>query len=122
MNEITTFKVAQSSTDMSKKIYSVIGATGKYIPTNIIPNEVFLNNHFTDNSGKKFSESNVEIIEKFEQITTINQRRFANDNLTTSDIGWLAAEDTLNSSGIDRESLDYIIFAQNFGELKHGNT
>ena len=112
----------KSSTDMSKKIYSVICATGKYIPTNIIPNEVFLNNHFTDNSGKKFSQSNVEIIEKFEQITTINQRRFANDNLTTSDIGWLAAEDALNSSRIDRESLDYIIFAQNFGELKHGNT
>ena len=81
-----------------------------------------MNNRFTDNSGKTFSQSNVEIIEKFEQITTISQRRFADDNLTTSDIGWLAAEDALNSSGIDRESLDYIIFAQNFGELKHGNT
>ncbi len=107
---------------MSKKIYSVICGTGKYIPTNIISNEVFLNNHFTDNSGKTFSQSNIEIIEKFEQITTINQRRFADDNLTTSDLGWLAAEDALNSSGIERESLDYIIFAQNFGELRHGNT
>jgi 3-oxoacyl-[acyl-carrier-protein] synthase-3 len=107
---------------MSKKIYSVICGTGKYIPTNIIPNEVFLDNHFTDASGKAFSHSNIEIIEKFEQITTINQRRFADNNLTTSDLGWLAAEDALNSSGIERESLDYIIFAQNFGELRYGNT
>jgi len=122
LNSKPNLRLYQNSTDMSKKIYSVICGTGKYIPTNIIPNEVFLNNRFTDNSGKTFSQSNVEIIEKFEQITTISQRRFADDNLTTSDIGWLAAEDALNSSGIDRESLDYIIFAQNFGELKHGNT
>ncbi|MAJ50943.1 MAG: 3-oxoacyl-ACP synthase [Flammeovirgaceae bacterium] len=106
---------------MSEKTYSVICGTGKYIPTKIISNEAFLNNHFTDASGKAFSEPNVEIIEKFEQITTIRQRRYADDNMTTSDLGWLAAEDALKSSGVERENLDYIIFAHNFGELRNGN-
>ena len=107
---------------MSEKTYSVICGTGKYIPTKIIPNDAFLGNHFTDASGQTFTQSNIDIIEKFEQITTISQRRYADDNMGTSDLGWLAAEDALKSSEVNREELDYIIFAHNFGELKHGNT
>ena len=34
---------------------------------------------------------------------------------------YLAAEDALTSSGIDRESLDYIIVAHNFGDVRAGN-
>ena len=41
--------------------------------------------------------------------------RIAPDELNTSDIATLAAENALE--GIDRETLDYIIVAQNFGDL-----
>ena len=58
---------------------------------------------------------------KFEAITEISERRYADDDQLTSDLATLAAEDALRSSGIDRESLDYLIVAHNFGDVAHDN-
>ena len=44
------------------------------------------------------------------------------DHLKTSDIATMAAEDALSDAGIDRESLDYIIVAHNFGDVAKGDT
>jgi 3-oxoacyl-[acyl-carrier-protein] synthase-3 len=41
------------------------------------------------------------------------------NGLTTSDIAYMAAKDALN--GVDRESLDYIMVAQNLGDVKPDN-
>jgi 3-oxoacyl-[acyl-carrier-protein] synthase-3 len=60
------------------------------------------------------------IIEKFKAITGISERRYIQDNLTTSDIAHFAAEKAIKDAGIDRESLDYIIVAHNYGDVKHG--
>lgn len=106
---------------MSKKIYSVITGTGKYIPEEVVNNEAFLNNEFYDSSGSLINKPNSEIIEKFKAITTIKERRYVTDDLVTSDIGFFAAEDALLSSGIDKETLDYIIVAHNFGDVAIGN-
>ena len=58
---------------------------------------------------------------KLREITEISERRYAADDQVTSDLATLAAEDALTSSGIDRESLDYIIVAHNFGDVRHDN-
>ncbi len=106
---------------MHNSIYSVITGTGKYIPTKLVKNEDFLNNEFYDSSGSKLQKSNQEIIDKFEEITTITERRYITDDLKTSDIAYFAAKDALKSSKLDKETLDYIIVAHNFGDTKPDN-
>jgi 3-oxoacyl-[acyl-carrier-protein] synthase-3 len=106
---------------MSSKIYSIITGTGKYIPSRKVKNEDFLNNEFYDTYGKKSEKANQEIIEKFKEITTIAERRHVSKDLVTSDIAFFAAEDAIKSSKINKEELDYIIVAHNFGDVKSDN-
>jgi 3-oxoacyl-[acyl-carrier-protein] synthase III len=106
---------------MDKKIYSVIVGTGCYIPEKIVRNEDFHNYVFYESSGKIMEKPVSEITQKFEEITGIKERRYVTDELLTSDISYLAAKDALDSSGIDMESLDYIICAHNFGDVKSDN-
>jgi 3-oxoacyl-[acyl-carrier-protein] synthase-3 len=106
---------------MNGAVYSVITGTGSYIPTRNIMNKDFLINEFYDETGKKLEKENQEIIDKFFEITTIAERRYANDNLATSDIAYYAAIEAIKSAEIDKEELDYIIFAHNFGDVKSTN-
>ena len=103
------------------QICSVISGTGSYIPSGLIPNENFLNNEFFTSDGKRLEKTNQAIIEKFQEITEIAERRYITDNLVLSDIALSAAEDALDSSNIDKESLDYLIVAHNFGNVKADN-
>lgn len=102
-------------------IFSVITGTGSYIPPIGISNRYFLSNKFYDADGNKIDKPNKEIIQKFEEITGIKKRRYAAPHQNTSDLGFRAARDALKSSGIDKESLDYIIFAHNFGDISKDN-
>ncbi len=106
---------------MSGAHYSVIVATGRYIPTRVVKNEVFLKHKFYSSSGEKLIKPNMEIIDKFRQITEIEERRYVEDDLVASDIGFIAASNALESSGISKEELDYIIVAHNFGDVKKSN-
>jgi len=106
---------------MNNTIYSVITGTGSYIPKTIIPNEKFLESEFYDSDGKKNEKDNQHIIDKFLEITTISERRYVSDDLVTSDIAFFAAEEAIASAGIDKEELDYIIVAHNFGDVKSNN-
>lgn len=106
---------------MDKPVYSVITGTGSYIPPEKIRNEDFLNNEFYDTDGKKLHKENREIIDKFFEITTISERRYVTGEQVTSDIAYLASLEAIKSAGIDREALDYIIFAHNFGDIKSSN-
>jgi 3-oxoacyl-[acyl-carrier-protein] synthase-3 len=67
------------------------------------------------------SANNPHTIDRFREITEIGERRWVEDDQLTSDIGHLAAEKALESAGIDRESLDYVIFAHNFGDVLTDN-
>jgi 3-oxoacyl-[acyl-carrier-protein] synthase-3 len=95
---------------------SVITRTGSYIPDNRIPNTQFLGKTFFDAHGKRLQRPNPEIIRKLHEITGIEERRYASDDMVTSDIAFRAAEAALK--GVDRESLDYIIVAHNFGDVQ----
>lgn len=106
---------------MNNSIRSVITGTGSYIPENIVTNEDFLTHSFLERNGESFEKSNEEIIEKFREITGIGERRYADDNMVASDLAVLAAEQALANAGMDREQLDYIIIAHNFGDIRADN-
>ncbi|MBN1102198.1 MAG: ketoacyl-ACP synthase III [Deltaproteobacteria bacterium] len=97
----------------------MITATGSYIPTLKVTNDHFQSHAFFDGDGTKIDLPNTEIIRKFQEITCINERRYVTEDLNTSDIAFLAAENALE--GMDRESLDYIIVGQNLGEVKQNS-
>jgi len=106
---------------VSKNINSVITGTGSYIPSRKVSNKDFLNHDFYDSDKKKIEKTNEETVGKLEEITGIIERRYVPDDLVTSDIAFFAAKDALKSSMIDKESLDYIIVAHNFGDVKPDN-
>jgi 3-oxoacyl-[acyl-carrier-protein] synthase III len=102
-------------------MHSIIAGTGSYIPKKKIPNENFYSHEFYTAQGEKFHKAIKETVAKFEEITNIHERRYVTDELVTSDIAFLAALDALESSGIDKETLDYIIVAHNFGDVPADN-
>ena len=105
-----------------KKIYSIITGTGSFIPARKMTNKDFLSHEFYDTSGSKLPNPNQEIVDKFLEITTISERRYADEDHTTSDLGLFAAQKAIEDAGIDKEELDYIIFAHNFGDTHvHNN-
>lgn len=100
-------------------IQTMISGTGRYIPTVVVPNDHFLQHEFHGPDRQRIDKPNAEILEQFETITGIHERRYVSDDLVTSDIAAEAAEDALSSSGIDRESIDCILVAHNFGNVRH---
>lgn len=100
---------------------SIITGTGSYIPTNKVPNSDFLNHTFLTADGKPFDKSNEEIIQKFSEITGIKERRYAADDMLSSDMGAKAGEKALKSAGLDPNELDYLIVAHNFGDIQEQN-
>lgn len=105
---------------MQTNIRSVIAGTGSYIPDTIITSTHFINHQFFEKDGRPVTKSNPIILEQFKNITEIEERRYAHADQNTSDLAFLAAKDALNSSGIDAETLDYIIVAHNFGDIADG--
>ncbi len=103
-------------------IKSVIIGTGSYIPEVKVANAVFADHLFLEKGGAVLKHDNSLIIEKFQEITGIAERRYARDNQQASDLGTLAAERAIKAAGIDKETLDYIIVAHNFGNVAHGST
>ncbi len=94
-----------------------ITGTGSYIPAVSIPNTNFAEHEFLNADGSPFKHSNGLIIEKFEAITGISKRRYAEKHLKTSDIAFLAAEKAIHDANLDKEELDHIIVAHNFGDV-----
>lgn len=96
---------------------TVITGTGSYIPTDIKTNDHFTSNTFFTEDSQLMAAAPAEIVEKLRKITGIAERRYVTDDLNTSDIAALAAKEALSDSGIDAETLDMIIVAQNFGNI-----
>lgn len=106
---------------MHQTIRSVITGTGSYIPSRKVPNSDFLDHTFLNNEGEPFDKTNKEIIQKFAEITGIQERRYAADDILASDMAAKAGEKALESAGIDADELDYIIVAHNFGDISADN-
>ena len=97
-----------------------ITGSGSYIPTEIVSNKDFSQHAFLNDDGTPFPHPNDIVAEKFLEITGIQERRYVTDDLQTSDIGFIAAKKAIEEAKIDPETLDYIIFAHNFGNVKKG--
>tara|TARA_B100001248_G_scaffold262047_1_gene255758 strand:- start:687 stop:1742 length:1056 start_codon:yes stop_codon:yes gene_type:complete len=96
-----------------------ITGTGSYIPSLIKKNSDFRGHSFYTIEGNAIDTPTDIIVEKFKGITGISERRYAKKHLKTSDLGAEAAEKAILDAKIDKESLDYIICAHNFGDVKH---
>lgn len=97
-----------------------ITGSGSYIPTETVSNQDFSNHIFLNEDGTPFAQPNEVITQKFKGITGIEERRYVTDDLLTSDIAVKAAQKAIEDAKIDPETLDYIIFAHNFGNVKKG--
>jgi 3-oxoacyl-[acyl-carrier-protein] synthase III len=106
---------------MKKEIYSVITGSGSYLPAVVVKNSQFMESEFYEPTGEKIAKHNEEIVQKFKEITEIEERRYIEDGHVTSDMGYFAALEAIESAKIDKESLDYIIVAHNFGDVAYGS-
>ncbi len=97
-----------------------ITGSGSYLPEIIVSNLDFSNHHFMNEDGTPFAYNNETVIGKFKGITGIEERRYADSSIITSDMAYLASDKAIKNAGIDPESLDYIIVAHNFGDIKSG--
>lgn len=97
-----------------------IAGIGSYIPEKKVSNTDFGEHVFLNEDGTAFGYPNEVVIKKFKGITGIEHRRYAEDHLNSSDLAFLASQKAIENAGIDPETIDYIIFAHNFGDVKHG--
>ena len=97
-----------------------ISGIGSYIPEKSVSNTDFSNHVFLNEDGSPFGYPNEVVVNKFKSITGIENRRYANNQYTSSDLGYFAAKKAIENAKIDPETIDYIIFAHNFGDVKHG--
>lgn len=102
-------------------IRTVIVGSGAYIPEELIENQDFLKNSFYTPDGLPFENSTEEIIEKFYAITGIRERRYASKEILNSDMATIAGEKAIESAHIDKEEIDQIIVAHNFGDVSSQN-
>lgn len=101
---------------MNSKIIGV----GNCIPSETITNLYFDKHVFLDDKGILLKDDNFSLSEKLKKITGIEERRYASGDQVTSDLGLIAAQAAIEDSKIDPETLDYIIFAHNFGDVRFG--
>ncbi len=97
-----------------------ITGSGSYIPTEIVSNKDFAQHVFLNDDGSPFAHPNDVVAKKFLEITGIQERRYVKDDLLSSDIATIAAKKAIEDANIDPETLDYIIFAHNFGNVRKG--
>ncbi len=99
---------------------AVITGTGSYIPDVIKTNADFTIHNFYAEDNVKIETSPKEVVEKFELITGIAERRYASADMESSDMAAIAAKRAIEDANCDPETLDQIIVAHNFGNvLKH---
>lgn len=99
--------------------YSVFTGTGSLLPPRRVKNEEFIEHEFFLDYGEPLDPAdNDRVVAKFRDITEISERRYATDDLVASDLGADAAALALSDADTDPETLDYVIFAHNFGDVR----
>lgn len=84
---------------------------GSYIPTQTITNLYFKDYQFLNEDGIALKQKSEFIANKLKDITGIHERKYVETD---------AAQRAIENSKIDPETIDYIIFAHNFGDVKFG--
>jgi 3-oxoacyl-[acyl-carrier-protein] synthase III len=97
---------------------SIIIGTGCYIPTVVVKNSDFIDHSFFEKDNSAIDSPGEVVIDKFREITGIAERRWVTDEQDCSHIATIAAQAAIKDAGIDPETIDHIIVAQNFGDVK----
>lgn len=98
----------------------LITGTGRSIPAVVADHNYFRDAEFFDAEKQPVNQSGIEAAKKLESITGIAERRYAGDGVITSDMATEAAQLAISDAGINPETIDQIILAHNFGDLKQG--
>lgn len=99
---------------------SVILGTGSYIPEHVQHNDDFGHHRFFNENQELINHPTEVVTRKFQEITGIQERRYITENQLSSDIGAIAAERAIKDAGINKEDIDQVIVAHNFGDVvKH---
>jgi len=99
------------------QLRTVIIGTGSYIPPHIKTNKDFAEQDFYGEDHQKIAAPSAEIVEKFKDITGIEERRYVGNEFKSSDMGLIAAKHAIDDAGVDPETIDQIIVAHNFGNV-----
>jgi len=102
---------------MQHQITTVITGSGSYIPDFVKTNKDFTGHNFYAEDNTALDIEPHIIVEKFKQITGIEERRYAPDEIDSSDMAAIAAQKAIDDSGCDPETIDQIIVAHNFGNV-----
>lgn len=97
-----------------------ITGVGSFIPENVVNNTDFADHIFLNEDGTPLSQPNDVVIGKFKDITGIAARRYLDDDMSSSDMAFIAGKRAIENARIDPETLNYIIVAHNFGDVKKG--
>ncbi len=103
-----------------KCINTVIKGTGSYIPEYKIENKEYVTSKFFEKDQSLIKGTGEEIVSKFKDITGIAERRWVKSHQTCSEIATRAAKQAIDSAEIDKETIDHIIVATNFGDVIEG--
>ncbi|MFM7645704.1 MAG: 3-oxoacyl-ACP synthase III family protein [Sphingomonadales bacterium] len=98
-------------------LQTVITGTGCFIPPVIKSNHDFVRQPFYAEDGSSIDAPGEEIVQKFQDITGIEERRYASEQMTCSDMAIEAATLAIADSCVDPETLDQLIVAHNFGNV-----
>ena len=99
---------------------TIIIGSGCFIPEVIKTNRDFAISDFYSEDHHRIDSPPEIIVQKFQEITGIEERRYAPQGMDNSDMGVLAAKIALEDSGIDPETIDQLIVAHNYGNVvKH---
>ncbi|HRI19893.1 MAG TPA: ketoacyl-ACP synthase III [Panacibacter sp.] len=96
---------------------TVITGTGCYIPAEIKTNTDFAAYEFYSEDHQHIKANAIDVAEKLKHITGIEERRYAPGGINASGMGAVAAARAIEDAGIDAETIDQIIVAQNFGDV-----
>jgi len=103
-----------------QQLNAVITGTGSYVPPVIKTNKDFTVHNFYAEDNIRIETDPQEVVQKFQQITGIAERRYATADMNASGMGAIAAKIAIEDAGCDPETIDQIIVAHNFGNvIKH---
>jgi 3-oxoacyl-[acyl-carrier-protein] synthase III len=96
---------------------SVVVATGSCIPERVVANDFFAQRTFVDRHGQPLADRGDTVALRFSELTGIRERRYAPASQRASDLAALAAERALAAAALDRERLEGLIVAHNWGDV-----
>ena len=99
---------------------SKIIGSGRSHSMNSISNLDFKDHKFFDDQGNELTDT-LKVIDKLNQITGIKERQYAKKEIVASDLAFEAAQSAIENAGIDPESIDYIVVANNYGDIPYGS-